>query len=75
MAAGDVAALLRGTFKRPFVSLDDVHWVDAPKGKVQVTAYGRDGAWQWHTGIFHVRPANIISIAELKDGSAAAGPR
>lgn len=73
MAPRDLAAVLRGTYRRPFVSLDDVHWVGTED--LKVTAYGRDGAWRWHTGLMHVRPDDIVSIAELADGSALSGPR
>lgn len=75
IAARDLAALLRGTFRRPFVGLDDVHWADTVSGRTEVTAYGRDGLWRWHTGVMHVRPENVLTIAELVDGSALSGPR
>ena len=76
ISSNDLRAITRGAYSRPFVLLNDVHWVDPEKGgprgggAIRIIAYGRDGMWRWHTGAMYVRPGNILSIAELRDCSS-----
>jgi hypothetical protein len=79
MAAADLEAILSGGHLPPFVTLDDLHWVESVWSEqegswtTKVTAYGRDREWCWHTGVMHVRPETILAISELRDCSALLG--
>jgi hypothetical protein len=79
MSQADFEAITGGSYATPFVTIDNVHWVESVWSEQEgswtnkVTVYGRDREWRWHTGAMHIRPDSIFSIADLRDCSAVLG--
>jgi hypothetical protein len=73
MDAADLEAILAGGFTLPFVTLENVHWIESVwndaerRSKIKVTVYGRHGTVRGHTGTLYLRPEHIASIAPLYD--------
>jgi hypothetical protein len=73
MTATDYRAILGGSYVLPFITLEDVHWVesalnDSRQPETVNQGYGQPGRWQWFAGPLHLRPATITTIAPLKEG-------
>ncbi|HLW67976.1 MAG TPA: hypothetical protein VKS79_21845 [Gemmataceae bacterium] len=79
MAQSDFDAITSGSYTAPFVTLQNVHWVESVWSEQEgswtnkVTVYGRDREWRWHTGAMHIRPDSIFSLADLRDCSSVVG--
>ena len=74
-SAADYEAMVNGSYPLPFLTLQDVHWVESVwseadgRHRLKSTVYGRDGKWKRNAGPVALRTEHIASIALLKDCS------
>ena len=79
MPTDDYEAILSGSYLEPFVTLDNLHWLECIWNESEqrrvdkFTVYGRDIEWRMHTGTMHVKADSIWSISPLRDCSALLG--
>ena len=79
MSQSDFDSITTGSYTAPFVTLNNVHWVETIWSEQdsswthKVTVFGRDREWRWHTGAMHFRPESIFALANLRDCSAVVG--
>jgi hypothetical protein len=73
MDAAELEAILTGNFTPPFVTLEDVHWVESVwnaaerRNQIKVTVYGQHGTFRVFKGSVHLRPEHISTIAPMHD--------
>jgi hypothetical protein len=73
MDAADLEAILTGAFTLPFVTLENVHWMESVwneaerRTKLKLTVYGQHGMFRGHKGPMYLRPEQIATIAPLHD--------
>lgn len=71
----DYLAIVNGSFPLPFLTLQDVHWVDTvwseadQRHRNTITLYGRDGKWKLYEGSVSLKIEHIFSMAVLTDRS------
>lgn len=74
-ALTDYQAIVTGTYPLPFLTLEDVHWIETvwsepdQRHRNMATLYGRDGKWKLYEGSVALRIEHIFAMAVLTDRS------